>query len=505
MPTVPSSRRMVSIDPTLSRGGTIPGAVPGAFGEREAQAQAAVGKSLFGVADVAKNIAAISARLTQNKINEQKADITNQYITGMQDMMFNPEEETYTDSNGVSRTRPKGFLMQYGYQTEGLMDRMLPTEMKVRQELLKDVTNKVQARELNAIFERQFLSIRQNSIKHQVTQLRKAAQENFGSTRKNLIDAATGSLDAKSLIASFENIRNNNHDEVNRFGLSKDDLDAQNNEDFAQAAKNAATNMLIQTGDLSQAKELLAQVKDYLQVDDFNSIVKDLDTMSKTIKEKIDDDLLKSQTENEGGILQRALSKDLTLAEIDDMHANGSISLGIAKISTEISAMLDKEMVKKSDNKALIALWEKYLLLPAEDLKKMQDYRVLVGAKVKGKKLSKKDALLLINRTIDPLNPVAQQKKDWFEKAWGIFESIAEAMPDPAIMLSEMINDFVVKLDNNGISEENIDEETKKIIQDERKTINPLIVTTDEEGTLMMDAFGNKAIVYPDGRIKEID
>lgn len=52
-------------------------------------------------------------------------------------------------------------------------------------------------------------------------------------------------------------------------------------------------------------------------------------------------------------------------------------------------------------------------------------------------------------------------------------------------------------------------EETEKIVDEiiksETKSLNPVVGNADEKGTLMIDAFGNKAMVYPDGRVEEID
>ncbi len=92
-----------------------------------------------------------------------------------------------------------------------------------------------------------------------------------------------------------------------------------------------------------------------------------------------------------------------------------------------------------------------------------------------------------------------EHPKTFWERITFWSDEYAEDREETKARLGAELMDRYLNTDESG------KDITNDIIKKEQKRVNPLIGNADEEGTLMIDAFGNKAIVYPDGRIKEVD
>lgn len=285
MPTIPRSQETERYDTPQVGQYHIPGAVPGAFGEREAAATEALGKSVSGLSDTANNMMAIQYKVQQQQLKVKQADSTNRYINDLQNILYNPEEEQYKYGD-KTLTRPKGFMLQSGYQTVDLTDRLRPVEKALREKYVKEIPDKQAQAELNQSLFEHFLGVQESTIKHEVTERRKADKETYSANRKTLTDSSAMAEDGATLMKYFDKLAKNNQDEEDRFALGKDVRLQQNSKDFAAAADNAATGKLIKTGKIEEAKALLTSVEKYLLRDDFNDITKKLDTMSGAIEKR---------------------------------------------------------------------------------------------------------------------------------------------------------------------------------------------------------------------------
>lgn len=70
--------------------------------------------------------------------------------------------------------------------------------------------------------------------------------------------------------------------------------------------------------------------------------------------------------------------------------------------------------------------------------------------------------------------------------------------------VADMTRELDARLSSGNIPDSEIMNVARDIIRRKRVEIRPEIVDHPPEGKLMMDAFGNKAMVLPDGSIKEM-
>jgi hypothetical protein len=367
----------------------IPNAVPGAFGEKTAEAIGNVGNAISGVGDIV-------AKYEEQQAKEKAASVKTEYMQKMQDLMYNPEEETYTDGD-KTLTRPKGLMMQYGSQTKGAMQRMQPQEAELRKAAIDQVPNFLKG-DLNASLESHFLSTRENLLQHEHTQTRIAAHNTYGATRKTLVDQAAMAKDKDSLIGFFNNINKNNADEVNRFGLGDAALVEQNNKDYATAAGNAAASILTTTGDVKQAKKMLSDVKEYILPDTFNDINQKIDTMDKVRKENY-----RRQDAMNEFAQTAAVVKGIASGGIDLTDPNAAIKLSgkNTKLGTAITAIQQdkgKYATEKEENKA----FEKYAksIFDSDSQEKINDLLIDALNAMGNKEISQDKLNIIVNAAL---------------------------------------------------------------------------------------------------------
>lgn len=91
--------------------------------------------------------------------------------------------------------------------------------------------------------------------------------------------------------------------------------------------------------------------------------------------------------------------------------------------------------------------------------------------------------------------------------AMDMFTKWAEAVTpgNPVAAAFLMTKELVKKIRGGQIIEANIEEEGRKIVNEQNKELNPSVGAAKKEGQLMIDADGNKAIVFPDGSYKEVE
>lgn len=77
-------------------------------------------------------------------------------------------------------------------------------------------------------------------------------------------------------------------------------------------------------------------------------------------------------------------------------------------------------------------------------------------------------------------------------------------MTEPIIGVSEMMHELVDRMADGKSKPEDIPMITQDIIRKKRMQMKPEIAGHPKEGQMMLDAFGRKAMVYPDGTMKEI-
>jgi len=150
-----------------------------------------------------------------------------------------------------------------------------------------------------------------------------------------------------------------------------------------------------------------------------------------------------------------------------------------------------------------------YKKLTDPEMTRLQFHRFL-GEANKKKQITTKDATnaaLYVNKVIDAA--VGKGRPNAFSQALRTaietFEAFAIAVAPSGIYGYNMVKELLERGIKNNYNAKEIEEATQDILHSTAKSLNPLVSQAGEKGTLMIDANGNRAVVYPDGRIEEVE
>lgn len=77
-------------------------------------------------------------------------------------------------------------------------------------------------------------------------------------------------------------------------------------------------------------------------------------------------------------------------------------------------------------------------------------------------------------------------------------------MKDKVVDIAQMTRELDQRIRTGNVKDEDIPRIAQEIIRNKRIQLKPEISSHPTEGRMMMDAYGHKAMVLPDGSIKEI-
>jgi len=77
-------------------------------------------------------------------------------------------------------------------------------------------------------------------------------------------------------------------------------------------------------------------------------------------------------------------------------------------------------------------------------------------------------------------------------------------MIEPIVGVAGMMRELVDRMADGKSKPEDIPNITHEIIRKKRMQLKPEIAGHPKEGQIMLDSLGRKALVYPDGSVKEI-
>lgn len=77
-------------------------------------------------------------------------------------------------------------------------------------------------------------------------------------------------------------------------------------------------------------------------------------------------------------------------------------------------------------------------------------------------------------------------------------------MTEPIVGVAGMMRELVDRMADGKSKPEDIPTITQEIIRKKRMQLKPEIAGHPKEGQIMLDSLGRKALVYPDGSVKEI-
>ena len=489
---VPKYQRQVGIETARTQAPrmptvTIPKVVPGAFG-------ADVGRATQALGEVGLKIA---GHLQQMAIDKQDREVLRretEYRKDLQNRLINGEEETI-QIDGQDVTRPRGFLRRQLEQAEGAtqeLDKVYQEE--VRNQYLGGLS-RYQLDKLGPAMDGHYLSVRNSVITHEANQWDESEKnETESNLAQKTLDASI-IRDPDQLIAAIDDAVKSAEPYYRKFDEATRKI---LNEKITSNIVEAATiSTLSNTGSLVTSQGLLDSAKDKIAESTYSDIQSKLASGHKSMiaeAERI-----------------RSINKVNSRFDYIEKIADGTLDWGNSSEIIRQVALTDPKLAEamtKNIKEGGFEVEEKdedfmelaEHIFTSADSKTISDF--LVSALSDTKNISRDRLAILVyaaRKRVEELNE---------EPGRGFLESLVYAIESQNFLADNaakvLVNTMkrIQKENANGTRILEItDEETRKqILKD-----NPDIITNSEKGELMEDADGNKAMVFPDGRIEEIE
>ena len=528
---------------------TSPGVVPGAFG-------ADVGKAYEKLGQVGDRIA---THLKQLAIDEQDKEVLKRetaYRQDLQTRLMDTSDETI-QVNGQDVTRKKGLLLRQLGQSKGATEDLDSTyQTQLREQYLGGLT-KYQADKLGPAMDNYYLSVRNNVITHESNQLDEDFKNTTESNLKQKIMDASLIRDGKQLAYAIDDaVRtiepyNRKYDEVTR--------KVQNEKTAEDIAKTAIISAIEQTGDYTQAKIMLEGIKDkispatytaisdevgkravdmaiagdmsvhqedsavmaelqkgkkglfgYLSTTDINKNIKESQQKIYYNSQITKRDIQEQQNLRNDEVLNKISTDSLTLADIERemnlpeeqgglpkkvlVNYKRAIQRGVEK---DLNAML-KEKTTDGDPTRKAQAVKQYLDLIDSFVDDSTDKwyaREKLSAAYADGLLNKGETIFLnnlknnlknieFNRSTGPINSAIRGLKSFLKQNNASDEEIA-------IRIKQLLGSQNINADT-----------VKAIAQEHTKSKIPEAPVISEKGQLIIDGYGNIAMVYPDGTME---
>jgi hypothetical protein len=276
---IPIPETTISPEIPNVRATQVPGAVSGAFGEREAEALQGFGQD---VSKVGGQVDQLYKQQAQVKIT----NLENQFMEKSRGLLYNPDPnatETIKGPNGEDVTVSSSLLGRYDYNAKGATDEYVNRVSKIYDDILSQSPGGVFKAELANRMNQTRLSHQENVIQHEVTQVRQGNLRQYSAKIANQIAEASNSptqpivsadgVSMPKLARVLDNITSANQDAGIYAGKSQDEITKQTEEDKAKAIISAGHSML----------------EDRLTLDQVNAVLGSKDIMDRTPKTKQED------------------------------------------------------------------------------------------------------------------------------------------------------------------------------------------------------------------------
>lgn len=470
--------------PTIS----MPRTVPGAFGVD-------VGAAYERLGDVGLKIAEHLQKMALEKQDREVLRRETASRKNWQNRLMDMEEETVM-VDGKEVTRPKGWLLRQGILAEGVTQEFDKAFQERRNQDLAGLSQ-YQVDKLGPALDNYHLSIRNKLITHEANEWDAATKKETESNLEQKVLDASMIRDEEQLGTAIDDAIKaaepyyRKYDEVTRKVL---------NEKIASNMVEAATISTLQnTGDLILPQGLLDSAKDKIAQSTYNDI-----------KSKLAKGYKSMVTESERiRLINRVNSRFDYIAKIADGTLDWANSAEIIRQVAATDPKLAEAMTKNIEeveegieledesNEVFLELAKD--IFTSTDLETISDF--LVRALSETKNISRDRLAILVY--------AARKRAEELDKgeSRGFLESIVDIINIQNAIIPIAVNTLLNTL--RRIQKENVEgEKVLDIANDEIRKQNlkdrPDMKNVSEDGQEWRDPDGNKAMVYPDGRVEEI-
>ena len=517
MPMVPVTNRQV---------------LPEAFDVPSPRMPTPVKEAYTGVADANVENAAklnqmagnIADKVVQNNLWQEQAriyDSREKLANDITGIMSSSELQTIKDKEGKEYQVPSGILNRQGFAAQGSASEYMSKVAPLREQYL----SQFKMPQLKAQAARQFDSLVSQGYRqvqqHESTQVRDGVAKTFIDSSLNEVKNATTKGTPDDLMDSMEHI----HESYMKYGafkgLSPEEIQTGVTPMYAKAAENSAMNVLRSSGNLDLAMNQLDAVKTLIP-NDYQKISEQLTRHNDIMVRQVEHQDLVKKVDTEFGIISDFAMPGATpptVLEIEHMAASGAVRNEFAADYSEAMKAFEKEKGKPlgknlpaslnlKDQSEQMASFGSYMKNIMESQDKDGVITVLRGAMKSAaqRKLSEDKLKITMFYALQRGNMLESAGKtmEGISKDLSNLDSSVKALNDFHVksggMDQQLYGDFFNALNNGANPKESL--ESAKRSAAIRN--NPDIVSTPVTGKTMIDKYGNRAMVFPDGHIEEV-
>ena len=480
---------------------TVPAVHPvvGAFGGRVEEAQQRVADKVI---DITEKINSHLLERQKQKYESYINDLDTSYRRSAQDRLFNQGMQKVS-KNGQEYEIPAGILNRQGNQVDGSFQEFKDWHIKQRDQILAGVTNEEYRDKLSQSIDGQFLTLSNHVVQNEVSEKNKIVLNSFTQNIEQKIHDSGMITKPDELNKAIDGIQDTQAQASNFVG---DDEKTMKNKQITMAEKPvevAITRALVDDPTGARATELLASVKGRINEDKYNEFNKDIIDTVKTAKRTAEHDQQEIVRNKLDELNTAFLNDGLTARDIYDAAPiiGGKAARGLkdqlfAKQNTKLKAITTEDEQQ-----------QKYIDLVdsvfSDEADRYSLKNVLVSSyadgSINGQEAQQLDQVKKImedmrfNNESGVMNGAIKTVKGWF----------GQHNPDNKSLVASLKKVINFNPDLKKTDEE-ITDFTNSLIKSEAVKLNPKIGSLPDTGKIMIDANGNKAKVYPDGRYEEI-
>jgi hypothetical protein len=420
----------------------------------------------------------------------------------MQNRAFNDDVETIKIA-GQDVQRPKGFLSRQLGQAKGVTQEFDQLYLKnIRDQYLAGLS-KYQVDKLGPVLDNYATSLRGNIISHEAAELKKDFEAVTKANVAQKISEASTIRDPKSLGLAIDGAIEAAKPYNSRFHEAIRKIN--NQKIIGDMVESSVVSTLRTTGNLEQAQSLLDSAKDRMTGDE-----KYIEIKSRIAKEF---DAMQAEAERVS-LENRVADRFKYIAQIGDGSLNWENATetirDVATKDPELAEAMKKVFESKGGYYAEEIGNEGFQNL-ANDIFKAKDTesisKFLIRALKENKNISRDRLAILVDAARErakelPLSVKGQKavspKRSFWDSAWDAI-MLSNPLTAPFVLMSTVGRAKAENAQGEQILNIANDEIRKQRIKD-----NPVIATLPAKGRLLMDRYGNKAIVYPDGSYEEV-
>lgn len=479
-------------------------AVRGAFGEEVFAANARIGEAGMKIAQV---LGAHLAERQQQKDAAATAELDTNFRLNLQDQLLSDQPEKF-NINGVDYERPKGLLNQNLEYAAGATERF---DKYMKEEGPKWLASAPESmrEELKKSMNNQYLSAREKIIQHEGKQGRDVLVKSQVSSLNQQIHDAAGINDPINLQKAVDQIKQTQDQISSILGSDAQTAETNRMNKAGDLVSKSISSTLMGTGNLELAQGMLDSAKEDIQPDRYEKLNEMLATGAERLQKQQVREVTQANIAYEADIMTKLASGQLDWSSIDQISNEVRSGVSNEKFSAAVIDVVEEQgdyEPSEKDN----ANYPKYIEGVYNAKSQEELHQKLLTFLQNHKDISQEKLSVLINEAIKRGKNLPLMSEDQIKNTNDIQTGIdlgVKAGLDfgrrqnlSAQDTSDIYQDYVKELSSGKTPQE----AHTASLNNYALRKNPALQSIPEEGQMMIDAQGNKAMVFPDGSWKEI-